>query len=64
MNVSISEFALIHAFTKKNCFINLIGIRSFENLRSLKKIISMKASDVNDIKNIADKYVISKSIIK
>ena len=59
-DITVSEFALIHAFTNHNNFVNLIGIRNFENLKSLEKILSMKSSDLIAIKKLAYNFKVSK----
>ena len=59
INLTVSEFSLIYAFMNSNIHLNLVGVRSFENLKSIEKILAMSRDDLEAAQSLVSNFEIA-----
>ena len=59
VGLTISEFALLYGIMNPYSHMSLVGVRNFENLCSLEKLLSFKLSDLQVAYRLASKFVCS-----
>lgn len=53
IGLTISEFAILYGVTNSNCNLNLIGIRNFENLKSIEKLLMLSNKEIYNAYKLA-----------
>jgi len=53
VGLTISEFALLYGIMNPSSHLSLVGVRNFENLRSLEKLLTLSQSDVESAYHLA-----------